>query len=74
MEWITTKDKPPLRKGKGEYEQQDCLVFHNGEIKHLVWNCEHECWDDSTGDDFYCHPKDVDYWMPFPPSPGASNE
>ena len=33
---------------------------------HLVWNCEHMCWDDRTGDDFFCSATDVDGYMLFP--------
>lgn len=69
MEWIKTSDKLPEKPGLKNYEQIDCLVFHKGEIKHLVWNCEHLCWDDHTGDDFYCQPKEPTHWMPFPKIP-----
>jgi hypothetical protein len=26
-------------------------------------------WHDSSGDDFYCDPSEVDYWMPMPELP-----
>lgn len=68
-EWIKTADRLPEKPGLSSYEQIDCLIFHNGEIKHRVWNCEHLVWDDSDGDDFYCRPKDPTHWMPFPEEP-----
>lgn len=68
-QWISTKDRLPEKPGLSDYEQIDCLVIHKGERRHLVWNCEHMVWDDSSGDDWVCNPLDVDYWMPFPDMP-----
>ncbi len=66
---ITSGADMPQKDRPGWYEQYDCLVFHKGEIKHLVWNCEHLCWDDSSGDDFYCDPLEPSHYMLFPESP-----
>lgn len=62
---IPATDGLPKKPGKRAYEQVDCLVVHKGERKHLVWNCEHEVWDDSSGDDFYCEPLDVVAYIEF---------
>jgi hypothetical protein len=29
----------------------------------LLWNCEHEVWDDFDGDDSCCDKFDVEYWQ-----------
>jgi hypothetical protein len=56
MKWIriTGREDLPKKPGKRSYEYVDCLIFHEGEVKQRPWNCEHECWDDESGDDFYC--------------------
>jgi len=35
----------------------------------LVFNHEHECWDNDDFDDYHCDIDGVDYWMPFPDLP-----
>lgn len=67
--WVSTKDRLPAKPGKASYEHVDCLVVYKGEVEQLMWNCEHLVWDDRSGDDFYCNPGDVDYWMPTPNPP-----
>jgi hypothetical protein len=74
MQWISTKDRLPQKPGIEAYEQLDCLVYLNGEIIHLVWNCEHLCWDDHTGDDWYCDQDAPSHWMPFPQPPTETQE
>ena len=54
------------KKQTNRYEQYDCLVSRKGEVMHLVWNCEHQVWDERTGDDYFCDPLDVDGYMIFP--------
>lgn len=56
MQWVKINSGRDLPKkpGLASYEQIDCIVVINNDLKHLVWNCEHEVWDDSDGDDFYC--------------------
>lgn len=65
--WIIVNSLDDLpKKQTNSYEQYDCLVSRKGEVLHLVWNCEHTCWDQSDGDDYYCDPLDVDGYMLFP--------
>lgn len=50
-----------------------CLVVLRSrpkEVALLLWN-PHEpcCWDDASGDDFYCGAGDVLHWMPAPAVP-----
>lgn len=67
MNWTEINCLEDLPKKKtASYEQYDCLVSRKGCVSHLVWNCEHECWDDSDGDDYVCDPLDVDAYMIFP--------
>ncbi len=61
--WIATADRLPEKPGKKDYEQIDCFVFLKGQIKRLVWNCEHQVWDDSSGDDYYCDALEPTHWM-----------
>lgn len=62
-EWIATKDKlHPDKPGLYKYEQIRCLVIFRGRPRILMWNCEHLCWDDEEGDDFFCNAADVTYW------------
>lgn len=65
MEWISTKNKlHPDKPGINNYEQIECLVItKRGRLQMLVWNCEHEVWDDELGDDFELHADQVDWWM-----------
>jgi hypothetical protein len=65
---ITSMDDLP-KKQTTSYEQYDCHVFHKGVVKHLVWNCEHEVWDDHSGDDYYCDPLEPTHYMMFPEEP-----
>lgn len=70
MSWIkiTSLDDLP-KKQTNSYEQYDCLVFYKGEIKHLVWNCEHLVWDDADGDDYFCDALSPTHYMLFPDYP-----
>lgn len=65
MNWIKIEDAESLPKKPGlkNYEQFDCMVLHQGDLKHLVWNCEHLCWDDCEGDDFYCDAVEPSFYM-----------
>lgn len=64
--WIKVNSEADLPKKPGlkPYEQIDCMVIHKGDMKHLVWNCEHLVWDDASGDDFYCNATEPTYYMP----------
>lgn len=70
--WISTLDRLPEKTGKYRYEQIGCLVYHNGSVKMLVWNCEHDCWDDADGDDYFCDSLSPSHWMPLPSPPNTS--
>jgi hypothetical protein len=58
VQWIRvlSEDDLPKKPGVESYEYVDCLIFHEGEVKHRPWNCEHRCWDDEECDDFFCAP------------------
>lgn len=62
--WISTEERLPEKPGKSHYEHVDCLVLKQGYIEHLMWNCEHLCWDDEAGDDYNCDAMAVSHWMP----------
>lgn len=63
--WKSTEiDGLPPKPGVKNYEQIPCLVIRNGDYQILVWNCEHNCWDDESGDDYECDPLDVDHYIP----------
>lgn len=70
--WIAIKSVDDLpKKVTPCYEQYDCLIWHNGSVRHRVWNCEHVCWDDRTGDDFYCDALEPSHYILFPEPPAA---
>lgn len=81
MNWIKTSDKLPDRVEGRSYSQVPCLVSkrydweRNGEKGHffqtqiLVFNHEHECWDQEDGDDHDCSIEQVEYWMLLPQPP-----
>ena len=70
-EWIKTTDSLPLKPGRGSYEHVSCWIVVNGRVEEGLWNCEHECWDDSEGDDWRYDPTTPTHWMvnerPSPP-------
>lgn len=72
MNWISTKQRLPVKPNLKPYEQIPCLVVRNGQVEILVWNCEHICWDDSSGDDFACAASYVEYWAPLPEPPSKN--
>jgi len=67
--WIKTSDKLPDRLEGVSYSQVACLVVNDGEVKILVFNHEHLCWDGEDFDDYWCDINQVDYWMPLPELP-----
>lgn len=69
MKWIKTSELLPERKENTRYSQVPCLVVRNGEITILVFNHEHECWDQEDGDDYCCDIFDIKYWQPLPEYP-----
>ena len=65
MNWKSpAKDGLPPKPGKLPYEQIPCLAIRKGEMHLLMWNCEHNCWDEQDGDDYMFDPLDVDYYIP----------
>lgn len=63
-EWVeinTVEDMP--KKVTKSYEQYDCIIWINGEPEHAVWNCEHLCWDDYSGDDFRYDPLEPSHYL-----------
>jgi hypothetical protein len=36
------------------------------EVRILVYNDFHECWDTEDGDDYYCDLSAITWWMPLP--------
>jgi hypothetical protein len=69
MQWVSVTERRPKRDPNARYSEVPCLVCHKGEIKILVFNHEHMCWDDADGDDFYCKTMEVSHWMELPPPP-----
>lgn len=63
-EWIkiTGTESLPKKPGLCDYEQIDCLIYHQGIVMHSVWNCEHICWDDSSGDDHMFEPLEPSHY------------
>ena len=55
-EW--KKSTQELPNESGSY-----FVFYDNTVRILVWNENHECWDDDSGDDYFCDPTDVTHWM-----------
>ncbi len=64
MQWvkITSEADLPKKPGERRYEQIDCLIWHKGEPKFSVWNCEHRVWDDADGDDYFCGPLEPSHY------------
>jgi len=70
--WISSAIQPK-KPGIASYEHVPCLVSKDGDIKLLLWNCEHLCWDDKEGDDFECNLADVDFYYPLSQLPPLPN-
>ena len=69
MNWIKTSEQRPEKKPRLKYSDPKVLVWSEGEVMMLCFNHDHECWDDESGDDYYCDIEDVEYWMPLPEEP-----
>lgn len=67
--WIKTSEQRPPREPNVKYSNPRVLVCTEGEVKILRFSHEHECWDDESGDYYYCDVEDVEYWMPLPEEP-----
>lgn len=69
--WISVIEKShPEKPGKKSYEHVPCLVVHKRwGIRSLMWNCQHLCWDDESGDDFVCDDSEITHWMEIPEPP-----
>lgn len=71
MQWIKTSERLPEREPNVRYSQVWCLCVVDREVKILVFNHDHSCWDDSSGDDYECDIGDVSFWAPLPEPPTA---
>lgn len=83
-QWIKTSEQLPERVTGKAYSQVPCLVYKRyswkrGEnsgffyqIQILMFNHEHQCWDDESGDDHDCDISEVSHWMPLPEAPELS--
>jgi len=65
--WIKTSEKKPPREPNVKYSNPSVIVYYKREVMMLCFNHEHECWDDESGDDYFCDVEDVEYWMKLPP-------
>lgn len=72
--WIKTSDELPKKPGIRDYEYVDCLIYYQGEILARPWNCEHLCWDDEHGDDWFCDALAPTHWMPMPKPPSDDSK
>lgn len=83
LEWNLTSEQLPKRDESARYSQVPCLCYkrydwergdskgHYYECQILVFNHEHNCWDDASGDDYDCDIERVKYWMYLPKMPKA---
>lgn len=67
LPWIRTIDRLPGNPGEASCGHVDCIVFHVGECSQLSWNVEHQCWDDTEGDDYYCDAMEPTHWFRLTP-------
>lgn len=67
--WIATSDRLPAKPDQTRYEHVDCLIVYRGQVLRRPWNCEHLCWDDEEGDDFFCDATAPTHWRPLPKPP-----
>lgn len=72
LEWIKTSDRLPEKPRKRDYEHVECLIYYKNQVLKRPWNCEHLCWDDEDGDDFFCDPEEPTHWPPLPAAPVQS--
>lgn len=61
MGWILFEEQKPKH-------EQRCLVRYKPweDVIILTYNERFECWDDNTGDDYFCDFTEVDYWCSLP--------
>jgi len=61
MEW---------KKGTPTEEKQYLVCWGKyHEVRILTWNSHYNVWDDEEGDDYFCEPDQVSYWMELPEKP-----
>jgi malate/lactate dehydrogenase len=64
--WVPVAKGLPERVPNKRYSTVPCIVTRNSFVEILVFNHEHECWDDASGDDNECAIEAVAAWMPLP--------
>jgi len=64
--WSKPSEKLPERVPNVRYSQVPCIVIRHNHPEMLVFNHEHNCWDDASGDDFAYAINDVDLWTAVP--------
>ncbi len=76
MNWVKTSERLPDRVPGASYSQVPCLVWDTKfkEVRILVFNHDHECWDDEDGDDYECDIERCSHWMPLPQGPDKAPE
>jgi hypothetical protein len=55
--WIPTAEELPDKDGT-----YLCKDTYDKQIKLLVYNKNHGCWDDHSGDDYYCDIDRISHW------------
>lgn len=74
MDWISINEKDKLEDGKYlvnkkyEWQRHETKGVYY-EIQILTFNSFHECWDDESGDDYYCDIDRVTHFMKLPEQP-----
>lgn len=77
LEWISVKEQLPKLDGNSQIW---CLCYdcYHNQVRVLVYNEHHDCWDDESADDYYTDSVGgkVSHWMPLPKAPkkDATNE
>jgi hypothetical protein len=68
--WTRVDESLPKKPSVRDYEHVGCNVFipRHG-VTILMWNCEHECWDDESGDDVSRYNEQVTHWRELPKAP-----
>lgn len=70
--WIAVQQCLPNKDGNSSIA---CLCYdaYHRQVRVLVYNEYHGCWDDESGDDYYTDAigGKVSHWMPLPVAPAC---